>query len=105
MFTVIPLIKAPAGKPVKVYVPVGLAWSVPDAVIVPELAVPVPAVAFVEAFIATICPEHNAKSEPAFTVVAWIPVPDAATFCVVAPVLDTTMFPENAPVVPGVNFT
>jgi hypothetical protein len=36
MFTVIPLITAPAGKPVNVYVAVGLLTSRPETVTVPD---------------------------------------------------------------------
>ena len=48
MFTVIPLITAPAGKPVNVYVAVGFVTSLPEIVTVPEFADPALDVALVE---------------------------------------------------------
>ena len=74
------------------YVPVGFVLSVPDAVTVPELALPELDVAFVLPFIAIVCPEHKLKSVPALTVGAAFTTPLTATFTEVALVLLHTTF-------------
>jgi hypothetical protein len=70
IFTVIPVIVAPAGIPENVWVAKKLVLSFPEAVTVPELADPVIPIGVEEAFITRFCPEHKLKSGPAFTVVA-----------------------------------
>ena len=93
IFTVIPLITAPAGSPVKVYVAVGFELSMPEIVTVPEDTDAALDVALEEPEIIEVWLGHNVTSAPALAVGAVTPVPEAATLSVVAPELVREMFP------------